>query len=129
MKRILSKVLRSCWRITGPVRRPLVARFDSRVSRLVSDTVNARMMPTLVEALASSGDRLERIERSIASADRAATNLAEEVDLVLNGLSREIFRLQAQLEQLQRRLDDEARFATNGLSIVKASDQEMSRVG
>jgi hypothetical protein len=87
------------------------------------------MMPTLVEALASSGDRLERIERSIASADRAATNLAEEVDLVLNGLSREIFRLQAQLEQLQRRLDDEARFATNGLSIVKASDQEMSRVG
>jgi hypothetical protein len=129
MKRIFSLVLRSFWRITGPVRKPVVARFDSRVSRLISDTVNARMMPTLVEALASSGYRLERIERNIASADRAATNLAEEVDLVLNGLSREIFRLQLQIELLQRRLDDDSRLEANGLSIIDASGTERSRVG
>jgi hypothetical protein len=91
---------------------------------LVSDTVNARMMPPIVEALAISGHRLERIERNIAGADRAATNLAEEVDLVLNGLSREIFRLQTQLELLKRRLEDDSRYGSNGLSIVDESGQE-----
>ncbi len=76
MKRIFARFCRGCWRITGSFRRPLVARFDARVSRLISDTVNARMMPTLVEALADSGNRLERIERSIQSADRSATKPA-----------------------------------------------------
>jgi hypothetical protein len=121
MQRIFALPLKMFWRITGPVRRPLLKRFDARVSRLVSDTVNARMMPTLVEALAASGDRLERIERSIASADRTATNLAEEVDLVLNGLSREIFRLQTQLDLIQRRLEEDSRSSVNGFSIINES--------
>ncbi len=124
MKRIFALVFKFFWRLSSPIRKPLLARFDARVSRLVSDTVNARMMPTLVEALASSGHRLERIERSIAGADRAASHLAEEVDLVLNGLSREIFRLQAQLELLQRRLDEESRFNANGLSILRDSGDD-----
>jgi hypothetical protein len=124
MKRIFDEVSRVFWRLTWPLRRPLVSRFDARVSRLVSDTVNARMMPTLVEALAASGHRLERIERNIAGADRAATNLAEEVDLVLNGLSREIFRLQTQLELLQRRLEEDSRFSMSGLSILNETGDE-----
>jgi hypothetical protein len=124
MKRIFALVYKGLWRLTWSVRRPLVKRFDDRISRLISDTVNARMMPTLVEALAASGHRLERIERSIAGADRAATNLAEEVDLVLNGLSREIFRLQSQLELLQRRLEEDSRFSVNGLSIIDESGEE-----
>jgi hypothetical protein len=126
MKRIFALALDVLWRLTWPFRRPFVTKFDSRVSRLVSDTVNARMMPTLVEALAISGKRLERIEHNMASADRAANSLAEEVDLVLNGLSREIFRLQTQLELLQRRLEEDSRFSANGLSIVDESGQESS---
>jgi hypothetical protein len=138
MKRIFALVYRTLWRLTWPLRRPLMKRFDARISQLISDTVNARMMPTLVEALAASGQRLERIERSLAGADRAATCLAEEVDIVLNGLSREIFRLQAQVELLQRQLEDDSRFSLNGLSIVDESDEgpplhlsasEHSRVG
>jgi hypothetical protein len=124
MKRIIALVIHALWRMTAPVRRPLAVRFDARVSRLVSDTVNARMMPPLIEALDQSGHRLARIETILDRTDRAATHVAEEVDVVLNGLSREIFRLQAQVELLQRTLRDDMRFAANNLSIVNEAGEE-----
>jgi hypothetical protein len=123
MKRFIKRVLKALWRATSPVRRPLMARFDARVSGLIAGTVNARMMPTLVEALAISGHRLERIEGALARADRSATALAEEIDLVLNGLSREVFRMQVQLDSLRQAVADGAREA-GGLSIVEESGEE-----
>ena len=128
MPSIIKKVVKKMWRATWPVRRPFAHRFDQRVSRIVSDTVNARMMPTLIDALAASNQRLERIEQSLVSADRSASNLAEEVDVVLSGLSREIFRLQVQLELLQRRLDEESQFAISNLSLLSETSS-MSKVG
>ena len=124
MKRIIKWTFRPFWRATSPVRRAVMARFDARTAELISGTVNARMMPPIIEALAISGHRLERIEESLDRADRAASNLAEEVDLVLNGLSREIFRLQAQLEMLQRSLGEDDRATGNGLSIVAESGDD-----
>ena len=55
MKRIIKRMLKSLRKASASLRRPLMARFDSHVSGLISGTVNARMMPTLVEALAISG--------------------------------------------------------------------------
>ncbi len=124
MKRLLKLVLKPLWRLTRPFRAPLVSRFDDRVSRLVSNSVNARMLPELIEPLAVILRRLERIEDSLARADRTAMALSEEVDLVLNGVSREIFRLQAQVEHLQTTLARDPRAVNGGLSIVDPSDDE-----
>lgn len=124
MKRLLKLVLRPFWRLTQPIRTPLMARFDDRVSRLVSGTVNARMLPDLIEPLAVALRRLERIEDSLARADRSAMALSEEVDLVLNGVSREIFRLQAQLEHLQTTLARDHRPTNGGLSLLDHSGDE-----
>jgi len=124
MKRIFASVSNALWRMTAPVRRPLVTRFDSRVSRLVSGAINDRVIPPITEALAVSGRRLERIEESLERADLTASNMVQEVDMVLNGLSREIFRLQVQVEKLQRSLGEEGRTSGNRLSIVTESDDE-----
>jgi len=139
MKRIVSKVLKSLWRMTSPVRRPLVSRFDAHVSAAVATTLNARMMPELIHPLVGAMHKLDRIEAALARADLAASTAAEEVDLVLNGISREVFRLQAQVEALHRTVAREAREAGNGLSIVhetgdeapvlRATATERSRVG
>lgn len=123
MKRIIALVCKAMWGMTTPVRRPLMARLDAHVSGLIAGTVNARMMPTLVDALAVSGRRLERIEETLAKADRTASDLAEEMDLVLNGLSREVFRLQAQVEALRRAVEQQAdRMTGNGLSLLDGSE-------
>jgi hypothetical protein len=130
MKRIFASVSHALWRMTAPVRRPLMMRFDSRVSRLVSGAINDRIIPPITEALADSGRRLERIEESLGRADLTASNMVEEIDMVLNGLSREIFRLQAQVEKLQRSLGEDGRASGNRLSIVAESDDVApSRLG
>ena len=124
MKRLVKLMVRPFWRMTRPIRTPLMNRFDDRVTRLVSGTVNARMLPELIEPLAVALRRLERIEDSLARADRTAMALSEEVDLVLNGVSREIFRLQTQLEHLQTTLARDGRGASGSLSIVDQSGSE-----
>ena len=117
MKRLLKLVLKPIWRMTRSIRTPILARFDARVGLLVSNSVNARMLPELIEPLSITLRRLERIEDSLARADRSAMALSQEVDLVLNGVSREIFRLQAQLEHLQTTLARDSRAINGGLSI------------
>ncbi len=124
MKRIVKNLLKALWRMTSPVRRPLVARFNAHVSRIVSGTVNERMMPELLQPLAVALKRLERIEESLARAEHSASAAVEEVDLVLNGVSREIFRLQAQVESLHGLIHREIREARNGLSILDASEDD-----
>jgi hypothetical protein len=124
MKRIIALVYAGLWRMTAPVRRPIAARFDSRISRVVSNTVNTRMMPSLMDGLDLIGLRLARMESNLERAERAATHMTEEIDVVLNGLSREIFRLQAQVEVLQKTLRDDARSASSNLSIVNEAGEE-----
>ena len=124
MKRIALWISQPFWRATSPFRRTFLSRFDDRVTELVSGTVNARMMPQLIEALAICIHRLERIEDSLGRVDRAASGMAQEVDLVLNGLSREIFRLQAQVEILQRNLNDEALAIGGRLTLVTESAED-----
>lgn len=118
VRRIAKKAAKVLWRMGAPVRRPLRRRFDARIEALISNTVNARMMPPLIEALAISGRRLERIEETLASANQAAASIAEEMDLVLGGVSRELFRLQAQVEELRAIVADSGRETATGLSLV-----------
>ena len=125
MKRIIKSVSRVLWRMSSPVRRPLMVRYDAHVSKVIAGTVNARMMPTIAEALADSSARLERIERTLDRADQAAASMAEEMDLVLNGLTREVFRLQSRVERLQRSLGEAGRLAHGGLTILDGSEEDV----
>jgi hypothetical protein len=99
-----------------------MARFDARVSKLIAGAVDARMMPPIIEALAASSAHLERIERALDRANWAAASLAGEMDVVLNGLTREVFRLQAQVDKLQRSLGEAGRADPNVLSIHDAAE-------
>ena len=117
-RRIAKKAGRMLWGMSAPVRRPLRGRFDARVEQLIANTANARMMPPLVEALAISDHRLQRIEAALGSANQAAGAIADEMDLVLGGLSREVFRLQAQVEALRAMVTDERREPVAGLSLL-----------
>ena len=128
MKRIIRWFIGPVWWASTSLRRGLMGRFDARVVRLVSWTIEKRMVPPILDALSASEARLERIEELIARADRSASTMAEEVDLVLSGLSREIFRLQTQVEMLRR----DAQPAVGGLSLLSESEDapsECSRVG
>jgi hypothetical protein len=124
MKWIIKRMLKVLWRAVSPVFRPLMARFDARVSRLIEGAVICQMTPTIIQALAVSERRLERIEATLARADDSVASLAEELDLVLNGMNREVFRLQAQVEMLQRSMVDPSRVVAGGLSIVEDSFEE-----
>jgi hypothetical protein len=124
MMQILGLVARPLWRISKPVRRPLEDRLDARVNRLVAGRENGRLMPSIVESLADSGKRLERLEDRLEQVDHATLNMIEEVDLVFNGLSREIFRLQAQVEMLQRRLEAIESDGRSGLGAVPGLEVE-----
>ncbi len=120
MKRIIRSVAKALWRMSWPARRPFVARLDARVSRLIAGTIEAR----LITSIAESSARLERIERTIDRADRAAAVMVEEMDVVLNGLTREVFRLQAQVERLQRGLGEAGRPDPNVLSILDGTSED-----
>lgn len=116
--RVVKLLLKPFWLLTGPIRRPIVRRFDARVVRLVAGSVHTHVLPEVTEPLNLALRRLERIETSIAQVDRTALGMSEEVDLVLNGVSREIFRLQAQLEHLQTTLARDARMASGHFAII-----------
>src|SRR4051812_29013243 len=124
MKRIIKGILKALWRATSPVHRPLIARFDARVSGLIEGAVISRMTPVIIQALTVSEHRLERIEGTLARADDSVAALSEELDLVLNGMSREVFRLQAQVEMLRRSLADHSPIVAGGLSIVEDTCEE-----
>ena len=124
VRRIAKKAAKVLWRLGSPIRRPLRRRFDARIEALISNTVNARMMPPLIEALAISGRRLERSEETLASANHAAASIAEEMDLVLGGVSRELFRLQAQVEELRAIVADAGRETATGLSLVDEAGED-----
>ncbi len=124
MKRIAKFVIKKAWQATAPLRRPIVRRIDGRISVLVSNTVNSRVLPELIPPLGLALERLERIESSLARADRSTAAMSEEIDLVLNGVSREIFRLQIQVEALQRAVQAESRPSGLGLALLADGGQD-----
>ncbi|WP_435018970.1 hypothetical protein TA3x_000962 [Tundrisphaera sp. TA3] len=126
--RIAKKAGKVLWKAMSPIRRPLKARVDAYAEQMISNTVNARMMPILMESLAGCGHRLERIEASLGSAHQAASAIADEMDLVLGGLSREVFRLQARVEELHWMASTDRRTEA-GLSLLGevGEDEPMCR--
>ncbi len=76
MNRMIRKMIRPFWRMSGPIRRPLVSRFDEHVLGLLRQSQPP--MPPGPPA---------------------------DLDLVLNSVVRELARLRAQVETLQSQMD------------------------
>jgi hypothetical protein len=128
MRSILRKWLGPVLGTPRALRRALMGRFDARVVRLVSTTIEERMLPTVLGAFDDIEARFERIERLMVRLDRSTSALptmVEDVDVVLDGLTREIFRLRAQVERLR----PEDRVGLSILSEPEPEPGERSRVG
>ena len=78
MKRTIKPMLRYVWRMSAPVRRPLIRKFDNHAMQLL------RHLPQPPAPPAPPAD----------------------LDLVLGSVVRELARLQAQVELLQQQVAD-----------------------
>jgi|SRR5579885_1917529 hypothetical protein len=80
MKRLFKRMARPLWRMTGPVRRPLLRKFDDHMMQLLRPLAPLQpMMPPAAPA---------------------------DLHLVLNSVVRELARLQMQVEALQQQIDE-----------------------
>lgn len=105
MKRVLKRLGRAGWSLTGPVRRPLVRKVHQGLTQVlqvaVADPLHAR---------------INGIEAGLNLARHEVNVQGEETNLNLDSLVREIARLQYQVESLQSALA-ERESAGNGLSV------------
>jgi hypothetical protein len=114
MKRLLKSVARSGWRLTGPIRRPIGRKVDAKLARVVATTVDAIVREQIQAQL---HPWLDAIEQNIWQGRGQANAHADETNLTLDSLVREIGRLQMQVEVLQQLLSDHSE-RPGGLSIV-----------
>ena len=82
MKRVIKMLARRLWRITAPISRPVIRKFDHH----------------LVGLLGSASAR--------ADAPSPRTEMPANIDLALSSVVRELARLQIQVEILQHKIDD-----------------------
>jgi hypothetical protein len=87
MKRLLKKLAKSLWRISAPIRRPAIRKFDHHMIELFSSFSLRDRDPA----------NLERARHEVAPAN---------LDLALSSVVRELARLQIQVEVLQQQIDD-----------------------
>jgi hypothetical protein len=77
MKRLFKKLARPLWRLSAPIRRPLIRKFDHHMMQLF---------------------------RSLSPPPPPAA--PADLDLVLNSVVRELARLHVQVEVLQQQIDE-----------------------
>jgi hypothetical protein len=85
MARMLKRLLRPLWRLTLPVRRPLVGRLHAHAGHVVTAAIGASAAP-LAEAFAARVD-------------------ADGLHLALDSVVRELVRLQMQVDVLRQALE------------------------
>jgi hypothetical protein len=79
MKHFIKQMARRLWRMSAPVRRPVIRKFDHHMMQLL-----VRPAPTLILPPPAPGD----------------------LDMALNSVVRELARLQMMVEILQERIED-----------------------
>jgi hypothetical protein len=96
MKPLLKKLARSLWRISAPVRRPVIRKFDHHMIQLLGSCSPYADAPANLDLPLSS------VVSELARLQIAPANL----DLALSSVVRELARLQIQVELLQQQIDD-----------------------
>ncbi len=83
MKRLLKQMARRLWRISAPVRRPLIRKFDHHMMQLLHP-LSTPSAPLALPPPAAPAD----------------------LDMALNSVVRELGRIQMQVEALQQQIDE-----------------------
>ena len=115
MKRLLKQMARRLWRMSAPVRRPLIRKFDHHMMQLRILFLGVDV-PSDVELALSNfvtstpGSKYSRqyqsgSEQCLTRSGQAPGSPAD-LDLALNSVVRELGRLQMQVEALQQQIDD-----------------------
>jgi hypothetical protein len=66
MKRLFKKIARSLWRISAPISRPVIRKFDHHMAQLIVSLLPRNDMPATIElALRSNVRELARIQTQI----------------------------------------------------------------
>lgn len=103
MKRLFKGVGKTIWRATGFVRRPL----SRRMSRFIAEAVSGQ-----------AAEVAQAVHVSRCSADA----LAEETNLLLDSVVRELARLQRQVETLREAVDQGRASSHGGLALAGEAD-------
>lgn len=130
LKALARKAVRPFWRLTGPIRRPLGRRFDERLSRLIELSIRSHWNHVHVSLDPPDLGCLEGLMRemsaSLGMARQITEHHAEEANLLMDGLVREVARLQLQMESLAELVEE----LRGGSAMILVSGEESElRVG
>jgi hypothetical protein len=117
MKRLIKNMIRPIWRMSGPVRRPIIRKFDHHMMRLLHLLPRPREIPADLDLVLNGVAReLARPCEVPAGLDLALNSVVRELtlsrdvaaglDLALNSVVRELGRLQMRVEDLQQQVDE-----------------------
>lgn len=98
MKRLMKQILRAIWRLTAPVRRPIVRKIEAMLRRCC---VQPPAHPAQVHLVCK---------------------VSEEAGLLMDHMVRELVRLQSQVERLQHAVEDLTPASTTCLLVVSDHD-------
>lgn len=137
MKRLIKRAMKPFWRLTGPIRRPIMRKIDAKIHYMVATSIRTEVLPTIEASLAASARVLERMEGSIGSANHTAQTMACDMDLMLGSVIREVARLQSQVDAIDEAVGRAVSPGRSGLSLLDADDDgpfaragvERARVG
>ena len=124
MNTIVKILLRPFWKLSGPIRRPLVQKFDDRIARIVApiivDAVSGHRQAVHFQVDQPDFRPIEAVlgtyGESLRMARQVAEHHAEEANLLMDSLVREMARLQIQVEALGEIIENSQ--AMNGLAVV-----------
>ena len=122
MKRLIKRAIKPFWRMTAPLRRPIVRKIDAKVHAIVANSIRMEVLPTIEASLASSTRVLERLEGSIGAANHTAHTMACDMDLMLGSVIREVARLQAQVDAMDEAFGRAVSPGRTGLSLLDSDD-------
>lgn len=97
MKRILKAIARRGWAFLSPIRRPFARKVSALLTRSASMALREEVHPRLDAAVRQS----DEIRRQFLRDREEGVRSAAETALLLDGLMREVTRLQDQVEALQ----------------------------
>jgi hypothetical protein len=122
MNRLFKSAVRPFWRMTAPLRRPILQKIDARIHYMVAASIRTEVLPTIEASLASSARVLDRLEGSIGAANHTAHTMACDMDLMLGSVIREVARLQAQVDALDEAFGRAVSPGRAGLSLLESDD-------
>lgn len=113
-------LLRPIWRLSGPVRRPLTRKFDAHLQRIVDLSI-ANALAANTQKWDATAAALGRIEESVNVGRHVVEHQNSDANLLLDGMIREVARLQRQIESLRDAIEEAQSHGT--LAVVRDNDE------